>query len=180
MNKSVFLKSALALALAAPLLASAESNAVSAATGTLSATARLDFRVTIPRVLFLRVGTAGTTIDRLTFNAAAADLGSGTDSAAQTVDVQVLGNAGAITIAATSATTGLTGPATIPWSEILATSTQPLNINVPQVGAAGLLVPVTSGAVTNRSTTWNYAYSNTNVVAPGTYDGQITYTATAP
>ena len=35
-------------------------------------------------------------------------------------------------------------------------------------------------AVTNRTATWNFAYSNTAVAAPGTYTGQVTYTATMP
>lgn len=97
MKKALLLKSALALALAAPLLASAESQLV---VGTGAATARLDVRVIIPRVLFLAVGTgeAGTTtnatIDTLTFDytATPADVGSGTASAGQTVNVRVRGN----------------------------------------------------------------------------------------
>jgi hypothetical protein len=36
------------------------------------------------------------------------------------------------------------------------------------------------GKVTNRTTTWKYAYSNTNLVAFGTYNGTITYTASMP
>ena len=53
MKNSLLLRSALALALATPLMASAESQLV---TGAGSATANLDLRVVIPRVLFLGVG----------------------------------------------------------------------------------------------------------------------------
>lgn len=186
MNKSsLILKSALALALATPLLASAESDLT---VGTGSASARLDFRVVIPRVLYLAVGTGNAaladngTVDELTFDYSGtpADIGSGTDSAAQGVTVRVLGNNGQISLAAGGSGTGLTnGTDVIAWSEILATSSDATNLNVPAVG--GTAAPVLNSArVTSRTATWNFAYSNTNVVAPGAYTGQITYTATMP
>ena len=76
--------------------------------------------------------------------------------------------------------TGLTnGADIIPWSEILASSTDATNFNVPAVGANTAPV-INSGKVTNRTATWNFAYSNTAVAAPGTYSGQVTYTATMP
>ncbi len=185
MNNSLILKTALLAALATPLIASAESDLT---TGTGTASARLNFNVVIPRVLFLGVGTGynvladNTTVDLLSFDysANAADVGSGTDSAAQGVNVRVLGNSGQITLAAAGSGTGLSnGTDTIPWTEILASSSDATNFNVPAVG--GTAAPVLSaGRVTARSATWNYRYSNTDVVAPGTYAGTITYTATAP
>lgn len=186
MKKSLVLKSAIALAFAAPLLASAESQRVSSG----SASARLDFEVKIPRVLFLGVGTGATgltadpNIDLLTFDYTntPADVGSGTDSATQGVAVRVMGNNGQISLgAAVSNTTGLTnGSEVIPWTEILATSLDATNLAVPAVGGAPTAPMLNSAKVTTRNTTWNYAYSNSNVVAPGTYTGQITYTATMP
>ncbi len=179
---SLFVKSAVALALAAPMLASAESQLV---VGSGAATAKLNFSVVIPRVLFLAVGTGNTTlatdgtVDVLSFDYSsnATDVGSGTDSAAQGVNVRVLGNNGQVTLAAAGSGTGLSnGTDTIAWSEVLPSSTDATNLNVPAVGgtAAPLL---NSTRVTNRTATWNYRYSNTNVVAPGTYSGTITYTA---
>lgn len=192
MNKSsLILKSALALALATPLLASAESDLV---VGTGNATARLNFSVVIPRVLFLGVGTgAGAvgapiadngTIDTLTFNytaaAAAATIGNGTDSAAQGVQVRVVGNNGQVSIAAAGSGTGLvSGTDVIPWSEILAASTDATNLNVPAIGGTAAPV-INAGRVTNRAATWNFRYSNTNVVGSGTYAGTVTYTASMP
>lgn len=183
-RSSLLLKSALALAMATPLLASAESQRVSSG----SASARLDFEVKIPRVLFLGVGTGATgltadsNIDTLTFDYSGtpADVGSGTDSAKKGVDVRVMGNDGQITLAARGSDSGLVnGAEVIPWSEILATSSDATNLDVPAVG--GTASPMlNSTKVTTRNTTWNYAYSNTNVVAPGTYTGQITYTASMP
>ncbi len=185
---ALFVKSAITLALAAPMLASAESQLVTTNTATTGAQARLNFSVVIPKVLFLAVGTgsaalaANPTIDALSFNynSTPADVGSGADSAAQAVNVRVLGNNGQITLAAAGSAGGLvSGTDSIPWSEILTTSNDATNFAVPAVG--GTSAPVLSaGKVTNRNATWNYAYSNTNVVAPGTYAGQITYTATMP
>ena len=178
-------QSAVALSLAAPMLASAESQLT---VGSGQADARLNFSVIIPRVLFLGVGTGSAslassgTIDTLTFDysGAAADVGSGVDSAPQGVSVRVLGNNGQITLAAEGSGTGLTnGTDVIAWSEILSTSTEATNLNVPAIGGTSAPV-INSAKVTNRTATWNYAYSNTNVAAPGTYTGQITYTATMP
>lgn len=191
MKKSVFLKSALALALVIPLLASAESQL---RVGAGNAVAHLNFKVIIPQVLFLAVGTGNAlpvanngTIDTLTFDytTTPAEIGSGTDSAAQDVNVRVLGNYGQIEVAATSSTTGLVSdlvPADIiPWSEILASSSDSTNFDVPAVGSsANPTLSVSGGKVTARVATWSYRYSNTNVVAEGQYDGQVTYTASIP
>ena len=190
-KSSLILKSALAMALVSPLLASAESDLV---VGAGNATARLTFNVVIPRVLFLGVGTGAgtvgapladnTTVDTLIFDytgaAAAATIGNGTDSAAQGVQVRVVGNSGQITIAAAGSSTGLvSGADVIPWSEILAASTDATNLNAPAVG--GTANPVlNAGRVTNRAATWNFRYSNTNVVGSGTYAGTVTYTASMP
>lgn len=186
MKKSLFVKTAVALALAAPLLASAESELVVGGSG--SADARLNFQVLIPRVLFLGVGTgSGLPLatngiaDTLTFDYTGnpLDVGSGTDSAPQGVNVRVLGNNGQIILDAAGSLGGLvSGTDAIPWTEILASSSD-ANLDVPAVG--GTANPVLTGAkVTSRTATWNYSYSNTALAAPGNYSGQVTYTATMP
>lgn len=183
MKKSLFIKTAVALALAAPLLASAESELVTGNATVTGADARLNFSVIIPKVLFLRVGLPGqNNIDTLTYDYTSnpVDVGTGADSASQSVVVSVLGNNGTVEIAATGAPAGLSnGTDSIAWSEIVATSDDATNLNVPAVNGAAI-IPAASGNITNQSTNWNFAYSNTNVVAPGTYTGQITYTATMP
>ncbi len=151
MNKSLILRSAIALAFAAPLLASAESQLVTANTNTTGAQARLNFNVVIPKVLFLGVGTGSTlplasssTVDVLNFNynTTPEAVGNGTASAAQTVAVRVRGNNGAVSVAAAGSNTGLvnTTDATdiIPWGQILATSADATNFNVPAVGASSI------------------------------------------
>lgn len=197
MNKSsLILKSALALALATPLLASAESQLT---TGTGAASARLDFRVVVPRVLFLGVGTGAaglttnTTIDTVTFdyssNAAAIGTGAAAGSiTGNVVPVRVVGNNGQITLTAntTGALTNATAD-TIPWSEIAASSDAaalPSPV-IPLTGAGTASnVTLSSGTrITDRSANWTFSYANSTVVAPGTYgttNGRVTYTAAMP
>ena len=198
MKKSLLLKSALAIALATPLLASAESQLI---TGAGNASARLDFRVVVPRVLFLGVGAGAgglannATIDTVTFDYTAnpADVGQGAAAVAGTVTnavipVRVVGNNGQVTLAAatTGALTNATGD-TIPWSQITSTTSQatlPSPI-IPNTGAGTATnVTLSSGTkITDRSANWTFAYTNSAVVAPGTYgttNGRVTYTASMP
>jgi len=197
-KKSLFVKTAVALALAAPLLASAESQLIVGAAP--AAAARLDFRVIIPRVLFLGVGTGSDTlanngnVDQLTFDytGSPADVGSGTPSTGQNVNVRVRGNNGQISLAAatTGALTNAATPAdTIPWSQISVSSSLPALPSpvIPATGSgAGSNVLISSGTkVTDRSAVWTYSYANSAVVAPGTYgtstgNGRVTYTASMP
>jgi len=202
MYNKLLVKSAIAMAMVAPMFASAESVLTTGA-GTLTAAARLDFTVVIPKVLFLAVGTgaaaltANPTIDLVTFDYTTNSTAVGTGAAAgaitgAAVPVRVLGNNGAITV--TAATTGaLTNGAagdTIPWSQISAVSSDAANFPSPAIPltgtGAGSAIAVSSGKVTNRSATWTYSYANTAVVAAGTYgavtgnNSRITYTATMP
>ena len=195
-TSSLILKSALALALATPLLASAESDLV---VGIGNATARLDFRVVVPRVLFLGVGTGAgalaenTTIDTVTFDYSTnpAALGTGAAAGAVTgnvVPVRVLGNNGQITLAASTTGALTNGTAdTIPWSQITSVSSLPAlpSPAIPLTGAGATSnVTLSSGTkVTDRSANWTFSYANTAVVAPGTYgttNGRVTYTAAMP
>jgi hypothetical protein len=195
-KKALLLKSTLALALATPLLASAESQLI---TGAGSAVARLDFRVVVPRVLFLGVGTGAagltnnTTIDTVTFDYTTNPAAVGTGAAAgaitgNVVPVRVVGNNGQVSL--TAATTGALTNATadvIPWSEITATSSLaalPSPV-IPATGTgAGSNVTLSSGTkITDRTANWTFSYANTAVVAPGTYgttNGRVTYTASMP
>ena len=199
MKQALSIKLAAALALATPLMASAESQLV---TGAGNATARLDFRVIVPRVLFLGVGTGATglatntTVDMVTFDYTTnpAAVGTGVAAGAITgnvVPVRVLGNNGQISL--TAATTGaLSNGAgdTIPWTEITAT-TNLAALPSPVIPATGTgaasNVTLSSGTrVTDRTANWTFSYANSAVVAPGTYgatvanNGRVTYTAAMP
>ena len=182
-------------AIATPMLASAESSTQTGG-GALSATARLDFSITIPKVLFLRVGTGGLfgaatvgTINLIDFQVPFASIGSGAavtatlasgDLGSGAVTALLRSNAGVVTLTAntTGALTNATAD-TIPWSEIaIANSnlvapafanTFPHLAALPLSGASANFAPAPVAKVTNVGSTWTYTYKNTNTVPFGTY-----------
>ena len=199
-KQALLLKTTLALALATPLLASAESQLVT----TGNAVARLDFRVIIPRVLFLGVGAGAnvlpaatnTSVDLVTFDytttpgQVGAGVGSPGVASGNVVAVRVRGNNGQIVL--TAATTGaLSNGAgdTIPWSEISAVTSAPELPSpvIPLTGTgAGSNVTLNGTRTTDRSANWTFSFANSAVVPAGTYgatvanNSRVTYTATMP
>ena len=189
-----------------PGMASAESSFVTGA-GTLTATARVDFRITIPKILFLQVGTGAmfandATVNLIDFVVPAANIGDGTPVAATAlsgdlgngvVTAIVRGNNGNINLVATNGGALNNGGAdTIPWTQITTTPTALAGYTTqltPPTLANTTSAPVTLTAVNkvvNQGAQWTYAYANANIVAPGTYggvnvnNGRVTYTATLP
>ncbi|MGJ7493593.1 hypothetical protein ACSFA8_00835 [Variovorax sp. RT4R15] len=178
--------------------AHAESDFASATSGTLTATARLDFIVTIPRVLYLRVGTGTSftsvgTVNLIDITVPAAAVGNGVavaatggDIGAGAVTVRVMGNGGNITL-----NSNTTGPLNngvaaqqIGWNRInvasapLASTTSGFNnsaITHPAfntTGGAGTAVLLTaSNKLVQQEGQWTYSYANTEAVAAGTYGG---------
>ncbi|MGH8106917.1 MAG: hypothetical protein ACREO2_11395, partial [Arenimonas sp.] len=108
----------LLLLLIAPALANAESRHVATSTTPATTSARLDFQIEIPKVLFLRVGSGAdntdvSNIDLITFQVNAANVGDGSPVAATSasgdlgggaVTAKVVGNNGIVTF--TSSTLG--------------------------------------------------------------------------
>ena len=205
-NRNIALKAALALALAAPLLATAESN-ISSGPGALTATAHLDFQITVPKVLFLQVGTgtnmaANATINQIAFTVPAANVGDGTvinasagsgDLGNGQVTAKVVGNNGNISFQST--TIGALGNGsgdTISYSDIgtaVAANTTATTLAHPALvdgSTTTLTLTPSSGKVINQDAKWTYTYKNTTVAAPGTYGGvnannsRVTYTASMP
>lgn len=204
-----FRKSLLAAALVAvPFAASAESNFVSGTGGGgLTATAHLDFQITVPKILYLRVGTGSAvadnnTVNLIDFSVPAANVGDGTPVTASagsgdlgngTVTARVIGNNGAINFSSqTSGALDNGAGDTISYSAIattVASLSTPTTLTHPALADAGTtsvtLTPA-SGKVINRDAQWTYTYSNSAIVAPGTYggvntnNGRVTYTATMP
>jgi len=200
-------------ALAAPLAVLAESDINTAAGPNTTSSARLDFSVVIPRVLFLQVGTGAaladaSTVDALTFTVPAGVLGDGTNIAgtggnlsAGAVTVRVFGNNGNVTLTASHAgpmTNGAAGD-TIPWSEILVTSSVPAtpaagfqgvaiaHPTIPAAAGTGAATTITAtNKVVRQEGVWTFAYDNSVAYAAGTYGGvnannsRLTYTATLP
>ena len=181
-----FAKQLIALAaVAAAFAAHAESNITTGAGG-LTATARLDFRVIVPKVLFLQVGTgtaftANPVVDRVDFSLSAVEATSGLPKAGTstggTINARVLGNGGNVSFGALGSGTGLTnaGWPISPWTQIVPTATGGTLIH-PVIGAAPTSLTAAAGVV-NSSTVYSFNYSNSSVVAAGTYDGQVIYTA---
>jgi hypothetical protein len=197
LSMSVLKSTLLATALLAVVpLAQAESVRVS----TGDAAAKLDFKVTIPRILFLRVGSDSAAVNLIDFAPAAATLGNasavagtGGDLAGGAVTAQVRGNNGTITLLATTLGALSNGSGdSIPYSQIITTPTTLTSTTVlaaPTL-ADGASAPVTitpaSGKVVDRDARWTFSYANSAVVAPGTYggvdtnNGRVTYTASMP
>ena len=182
-----------------PTLSQAESNINTPTPANGTASARLDFRVTIPRILFLQVGTGtpfvnalnGTNLNLIDFVVTPANLGGGPITATPTsgdlgagaVTVRVFGNDGAIGL--TSTTTGnLTNAAgdTIPWTEIAVAPAagtasgvfQSVSIPHPTF-VSGLTSPPVSltatAKVVRSAGTWTYTFANSAPYAAGTYGG---------
>lgn len=200
--KTVAIVSAVAAALTLDAPAARGESTTVTGVGALSSApcCRLDFAIVIPRVLRFRVGTAGGTIDQITFTVPAANAfdgtpisGTGGDAGGGAVNVSVVANTGQVTITETNNSGGAglqrTGGGTISYATI-STGTGLAALSAPTLSDAGgntALPTLSGGSVTNRSTTWTYTYSNpTTVVEAGTYGaggaggGRVTYTATTP
>jgi len=164
---------------------------------TYSASARLDLQVVIPSFLYFQVGQTGTgTINTITFSPTPGQLGnsspiSGTGGNAASgsgADVVVRGNGGQITITETNngGGQGFSDGAgnNISLTEINVDDSANASLPTPVLSDAGgnTSQPALSGAsqVTNQSSTWVYSYNNTTVPEAGTYNIQLTYTASMP
>lgn len=187
--KRITLASAVVVACATPLAANAESS-VTTGTGAISASARVNFSITIPRFISLRVGTGAiltndTTINTIDFQptvavigdsnpvaatAASGDLGNGA------VTVRILGNSGNVTLSATGPANLTSGTDTIPWTQISTAVTG--GATHPTINGTNATFTAT-GSVVNVSGTWTYTYLNATTPAGGTYTGQVLYTATS-
>jgi hypothetical protein len=170
-------------ALAVPFAANAESTRANGV-GPVSTDARVDFRVNIPKFVSLRVGTPAAVIDRVVFDVAEIDVGSGTDQTATSggdlgagvLSARVLSNGGDVTLDANSDGPLTNGTQTIAWSEILATSSA-ATLPVPAIDGPTATVTAGTNGVANEQADWTFTYSNTDIVASGQYDGRVTYTA---
>lgn len=196
-----------AIALALPFAAAHAESDFETGGGALAANARVDFTIVIPRILYLRVG-AGTnfadnaTINLITFNVAAANVGDGTPVAATAgsgdlgngvVTARLIGNGGdvSLNVATPGALQNGSGD-TISYAQITtavaALGGVPLLLSAPVLAdGAGTAINVPAvGRVVNRGAQWTYAYANAAPVGAGTYggvnvqNGRATYTASLP
>jgi hypothetical protein len=186
---------AVVAALLAPVGAQAESTSATGA-GVLSTSARVDFQITIPRFVALRVGAIGAGIDMVSFAPTAAVVGTsapiagtGGNLGGGAVTATVLGNGGSVSLGANTTATGISNGAgsTISWTQITTASSNPsLGAPVLLDGVAAPVAVTAAGGIVNQTATWTYSYANTVVPAAGTYggvginDGRVTYTASLP
>ncbi len=190
---------ALAVALAVPAIAAAESNFVTGAATTTGANARLDFRIIIPSVLYLAVGTSNlpaltdnNTVDLVDFGTIATPGGGAVAATSGPVNVAIRGNNGNISLTANhvgagglsdgagefismTTITGTAGGASIAHPAFVDNGASVPVVVTPNVGTK----------ITNRTDTWTFSYANATIPAAGTYgtaanQGRVTYTATMP
>jgi hypothetical protein len=197
-------------AVAVPLLAHAESNVVTgAATATPGAQAHVDFQITIPKYLYLRVGTGSaypttlannTAVDLVQFAPAAGTVGNGTAVAGTGGDLTggvetaaILSNSGNVTLNAT-ATGALSDGAgdTIAFTQISTTAstlTSATALPAPVLAngtSANVVLTAPASKIIVQDAKWTYSYLNTVNPPAGTYggvnvnNGRVTYTATMP
>ena len=150
-----------------------------------SATAHLDFQITIPTILYLQVGTVGATIDRVSCTlsnipgtGAVAMTSSGTNPVP--VRVAALVPAGAtVRLLANSATAMNNGAGgTIPFDQISWTAAGSFSSGTFNNNAAQVLDSFTGSG--NRTGTYSFSYANVNYYNAGTYNGTVTYTLSSP
>lgn len=189
-----------------PAAAHAESKFVTGTASPLTASANLDFTVTIPKFVYVRIGTGanmanGTNVDNLVYSVPAANVGDGTavagtggDLTGGQVTARVMGNNGTIAFSSTTLGAMNNGAGdTISWSQMnvaVATNTSATALAHPALvdgSTTSINLPATSGSkVTNLDAKWTFAYKNQNVVAAGTYggvntqNGRVTYAVSMP
>ena len=197
----------LAAAIAAAFAVKAESNFQTGTTA-LTSTAHVDFQITIPKFLFLRVGTgtgsaAGgyatlATVDEITWAPTAAQLstgalaGVGGDLTGGVETAVVVANNGNVTLSST--TTGPLSDAagdTISYTKITTTAshnTTATTLAAPALadGATTTTTLTAVGKVVQQDAKWAYSYANNTTPPAGTYGGvgvnagRVTYTASLP
>jgi hypothetical protein len=200
MKASKLTKIALAVALATPVAAMAGSDITTGAGSPLTATVNLDFRIIIPKFVFLQVGTGtlladNAAIDVVEWTPLVNQVGTGPLAAnGAGVTARIIGNNGAITVNSNTPGALSNGAGdTIPYTDITAAST---DFAHPAFAAAGpgtatVTVPNVglSGKVTDRTATWTFTWANGAVIPAGTYgdianaganNSRVTYTASMP
>jgi len=170
----------------------------------------LDYEIVIPKVLYFRVGSAGTTVDTVEFDLqqtlgggndmirfmSGLPLGNGSAMPATSnnpggqgvIPVEIKANVGNVSIQTTvSNSQGLADGAGhfISYDQIQTTSSDSASFPAPVLansGIASVSVAPTGfgGHVTERTANWTYTYRNQHTPAAGTYTGTVTYTASAP
>ena len=196
MKRFILKTSVAAVAVVLAAGAHAESNFKTNA-GAQSATANVDFQITIPKILFLQVGTGtlfadNTTKDFIQFAPPANRVGlgcgtpadcaaSGGDLTNGAVTAVLISNAASVSINANTGGGVLNdgGTNTIPYSKINVASAALASPPVagsalwtfPGWDTAATYTPA-AGAATNLAAKWTFTYANDTIPRAGVYGGQ--------
>lgn len=184
MKSNLFLKTALALAIATPLAAMAESSVVNNPTSGNGATADLNISVTIPQFISLTVGSAGTGVDTVAFvldEAQAVTAGPVAATANGSVPVALRANVGTVNFTATGADLATNPPSanTIPLSSI-SVDASGSTLPHPAFNATAATSIAPTNGVIDLSGNWVFSYNHSTATVPGTYATTVTYTAALP
>lgn len=173
-----------------------------------TATARLDFTVNIDKYIFFRVGAAPwptlsgavsnvgfvlapsipptpVTGNNTAVNWNGAAPAFNVSASGNVLPVEVRSNGGQVSLRAQASAALSSGANSIPLSEILIASNN-ANLPAPVIPDSGagpsVNVPGTAfgNLVTVRQANWTFTYANTAPRPAGTYNGQVTFTATIP
>jgi len=186
-------------------LAESTGNIANTVPGTTAATAHVDFSVTVPKFLSLRVGTgsavANGTIDSISFTETVAQIGTngsvagvGGDLGGGQVTVVAQSNSLGGNASLTYRTTDGLGAArsalsdgtnTMPWSTIKVASSGSASLAHPaalaDASAAAVTVATLATGVNNLSATWTYSWQDgSNIYAASTYTGRVAYSLVQP
>ncbi len=181
-------------------------NSVSSADPILDISIDIRHRIIIPKILYFRVGSATFgQVDKVTidlnnspgFNAGTNTyfginpLGNGADVAATnngSLQIDLRANVGTITLSyQVSDSSGLSQGGAAPYISYSEITTVSDDTDLPApvlVNAANTTASVSgnlfSGKVVNRQAIWTYSYKNNTTPVAGTYNGTVTYIASAP
>ena len=156
----------------------AASNFATGPSGTLTTSVNLNFSITIPGFVFLRVGSAAS-VNTLSYAPTAAQIvnstgvlatGGDTGAGNSDVTVQVIGNGGSsITLTAlTGAASLISGANSIPWTTLTATSPTG-SIAAPPFNSGSTVLTPSGGVVNQRDRGEHLDQPANTVYASGTY-----------
>jgi hypothetical protein len=191
---------------AIPSAAHAESRFVTGTASPLTASANLDFTITIPKFVYVRIGSGtnaanNNAVDSLVYSVPAANVGDGSsiagtggDLTGGQVTARVIGNNGTIAFSSTTAGALSNGVGdSISWSQMgvtVAANTTTTALSHPALVDGSTttlnLAPTSGTKVTNLDAKWTFAYKNESIVAAGTYggvntnNGRVTYAVSMP
>lgn len=190
MNRTFAAKFGLCCALTVIASTAQAASSTASGSGTLNTSVTLNFSVTIPRFVFLRVGAAGATVNTLAYAPTVAQItgstpvlatGGDTGTGNSDVTIQVIGNAGNVTLTAVTSNPNLTsGSNNIPWTTLSVTSPTG-SITAPPFNTGSTVLTATNSVVSQLGS-WRYVWTApANTTYPsGTYNGTATYTAATP